>query len=51
MLDGNDFSLRPGGGAADCSVVPGCFLFLAFWLLFTEWMWTVIDAEQREDKR
>ena len=50
MTDCDGFTLIPGGGAADCSFVPGCFLFLTFWLLCTELMRTVIDAEQREDK-
>ena len=50
MLDCDGFISTPGGGAADCSFVPGCFLFLTFWLLCTDLMRTVIDAEQREDK-
>ncbi len=50
MMDCADFILIPGGGAGDCSFVPGCFLFLTFWLLCTDLMRTVIDAEQREDK-
>ena len=49
-MDCAGFILIPGGGAGDCSFVPGCFLFLTFWLLCTDLMRTVIDAEQREDK-
>ena len=50
MLDGHGFNSTPGGEAADCSFVPGWFLFLTFWSLCTDLMRTVIDAEQTEDK-